>query len=64
MVEFESPESIVLPNEDDIKKLEIKIEHGYILSSGHGSSKGTHEFQKGATVVFYQGCKAQLIKHN
>jgi hypothetical protein len=62
MVEFKGSESIELPNENNIKKLEIKLEIGHVLSNGQESGKGTHEFQKGTKVMFYQGCRAQLIK--
>jgi hypothetical protein len=61
MVEFKSPGSVVLPNEDNIEKLQITLEKGYALSDGKAFSNGTYEFQKSAVVFFYQGCKAQLL---
>jgi hypothetical protein len=63
MVDFTSPESITLPNQDNIKRLEIKLEKGHALSDGKEFSKGTYEFQKSAIVVFYQGCRAQMVTY-
>jgi hypothetical protein len=63
MVDFESTESIVLPNTDNVKKLEIGLEKGHALSAGKEFSEGTYEFQKNAIIVFYQGCRAQLVTY-
>jgi hypothetical protein len=62
-VDFNSPEKIVLPNKENVMKFEIVLEKGYAYSNGEEFSEGTHEFQKSAIVVFYQGCKARLVTY-